>query len=83
VPEVGIHVLRHSAAAALIASGANVKAVSTILGHRSVAFTLTTYGHLFDDDLDAVARDLDSFTTRKGVRTTTGTHAPALTRRPA
>lgn len=41
LPAVGVHVLRHSAAAALIASGASPKAVQTILGHRSAAFTLT------------------------------------------
>ncbi|HYT80096.1 MAG TPA: tyrosine-type recombinase/integrase [Actinomycetota bacterium] len=41
LPAVGIHVLRHSAAAGLIHSGASPKAVHSILGHRSVAFTLT------------------------------------------
>jgi integrase len=64
LPAVGLHVLRHSAAAALIASGANAKAVQTILGHRSAAFTLTVYGHLFDNDLDALAKRLDAFVTR-------------------
>jgi hypothetical protein len=29
------------------------------MGHRSEAFTLTVYGHLFDEDLDALARRLD------------------------
>jgi integrase len=52
--------LRHSAAAALISSGASPKAVQTILGHRSAAFTLTVYGHLFDADLDDVAARLDA-----------------------
>jgi integrase len=52
-------VLRHSAAAALITSGASPKAVQVILGHRSVAFTLTVYGHLLDADLDDVATRLD------------------------
>ncbi len=60
VPIVGLHVLRHSAAAALISSGASAKAVQAILGHRSAAFTLTVYGHLFDEDLDAVAASLDA-----------------------
>lgn len=57
---VGIHVLRHSAAARLISAGATPKAVQTILGHRSAAFTLTVYGHLFDADLDDLATRLDS-----------------------
>ena len=60
LPHVGVHVLRHSAAAALIASGASRKAVQSILGHRSAAFTLSVYGHLFDADLDDVAARLDA-----------------------
>jgi hypothetical protein len=30
------------------------------LGHASAAFTLTVYGHMFDEDLDALADALDS-----------------------
>jgi integrase len=59
LPHVGVHVLRHSAAAALIASAASPKAVQSILGHRSAAFTLSVYGHLFDADMDDVASRLD------------------------
>ena len=59
LPPVGLHVLRHSAAAALIHSGAPPKAVQQILGHRSAAFTLTVYGHLFETDLDQVADGLE------------------------
>ena len=59
LPMVGIHILRHSAAARLIAAGASPKAVQSILGHGSAAFTLTVYGHLFDADLDALAERLD------------------------
>jgi integrase len=29
------------------------------MGHRSAAFTLTVYGHLFDEDLDALAKRID------------------------
>jgi integrase len=64
LPMVGLHVLRHSAAARLIAAGASAKAVQTILGHGSAAFTLTVYGHLFDADLDELAERLDVTTTR-------------------
>jgi integrase len=60
LPAVGIHVLRHSAAARMIQSGASPKAVQSILGHASAAFALTVYGHLFDEDLDALADTLDS-----------------------
>lgn len=55
----GLHVLRHSAAARLIAAGASPKAAQMILGHSSAAFTLTVYGHLFDADLDDLATRLD------------------------
>jgi len=59
VPPVGLHVLRHSAAAAMIRSGASPKAVQVVLGHASAAFTLTVYGHIFEADLDAVAEGLE------------------------
>jgi integrase len=65
VPATGVHVLRHSAAAALISSGASPKAVQAILGHRSAAFTLTVYGHLFDADLDEVAARLEDTIIRR------------------
>lgn len=54
-----IHDLRHTAASLAIAAGANVKAVQRMLGHASAAMTLDVYGHLFDDDLDAVSAALD------------------------
>jgi integrase len=56
---VGIHTLRHSAAAALISAGASPEALQAMLGHSSAGFSLTRYGHLFDADLDALAARLD------------------------
>ncbi|NMM18098.1 MAG: tyrosine-type recombinase/integrase [Cellulomonas sp.] len=46
-----IHDLRHTAASRLIAAGADVKAVQTILGHASMtmAMAMDLYGHLFSD----------------------------------
>jgi integrase len=41
-------------------AGANVKAVQTMLGHKSAALTLDTYADLFPDDLEAVAAALDA-----------------------
>ena len=58
-PLVGVHILRHSAVAALIRSGASPTAVQKILGHRSAAFTLTVYGHIFEADSDVVAENLE------------------------
>ncbi len=45
--------------ARLIQAGASHKTLQTVLGHRSAAFSLTVYGHLFDSDLDALAERLD------------------------
>lgn len=58
-PTVSVHDLRHTAASLAISSGANVKAVQTMLGHASAAMTIDTYADLFPDDLDAVAVALD------------------------
>lgn len=49
------HMLRHTAASLAIASGADVKVVQTMLGHKSATLTLDLYGHLFGDRLDVVA----------------------------
>ncbi|WP_347401124.1 tyrosine-type recombinase/integrase [Microbacterium esteraromaticum] len=53
------HDLRHTAASLAISSGANVKAVRRMLGHKSVTMTLDTYADLFDDDRDDDALRLD------------------------
>jgi integrase len=58
LPSAGLHVLRHSAAARMIQAGATPKAVQSVLGHRSAAFTLTVYGHLFDSDLASRGRPM-------------------------
>jgi integrase len=64
LPHVGVHALRHSAAALLISRGASLKELQSIMGHSSAAFTLSVYGHLFDDDLDALADRLDAASRR-------------------
>lgn len=58
-----IHDLRHTAASLAIASGADVKAVQSMLGHKSATLTLDTYGHLLDSRLDDVAARLDAMFT--------------------
>ena len=47
--EVTMHVLRHSFATRLLEKGANIKAVSQILGHKSIQITLDTYAHVLPD----------------------------------
>ena len=53
------HALRHTAASLAIASGADVKVVQQMLGHKSATMTLDLYGHLFGDRLDVVADAMD------------------------
>jgi integrase len=43
-----------------LAQGASVKAVQKQLGHATASITLDVYGHLFPDELDAVA-DREAF----------------------
>lgn len=54
-----IHDLRHTAASLAIRSGAHVKAVQRMLGHKSAAMTLDTYADLFDSDLDDVSERMN------------------------
>jgi integrase len=61
------HELRHTAASLAIASGATVKSVQRMLGHASATLTLDRYGHLFADELDAVADRLDHALRQTGV----------------
>lgn len=55
VPRLTPHDLRHTSASLAISSGANVKAIQRMLGHKSASVTLDIYSSLFDSDLDAVA----------------------------
>jgi len=47
-----------------IASGASVKHVQRMLGHKDAAMTLNVYASLFEDDLDDVAARLDEALSR-------------------
>lgn len=64
-PHVSPHDLRHTAASLAISAGANVKAVQTMLGHKSAAMTLDTYADLFPDDLDHVATAIQRAATQQ------------------
>lgn len=57
---VRLHDLRHTCASLAISSGANVKVVQRLLGHKTAVLTLDRYGHLLPDDLDAVATAFDA-----------------------
>jgi integrase len=59
-PAPRFHDLRHSHAAALIATGASPLAVSRRLGHGSVRVTYDIYGHLLPDVEDQLMAGLES-----------------------
>jgi hypothetical protein len=44
----------------MIHAGATPETVQKLLGHASVAFTVTVYGHIFDADLDDLADRLEN-----------------------
>jgi integrase len=54
-----MHDLRHTAASLMIREGATIKAVQKALGHKSAKVTLDRYGHLYPDELAALAERLD------------------------
>lgn len=59
---VRIHDLRHGHASMLVASGANIAAVSRQLGHANVGITLGTYSHWFAQrDESGVGAKLSAF----------------------
>lgn len=68
---VRLHDCRHTCASLAIKSGANVKVVQKLLGHKTAVLTLDKYGHLYPDDLDAVADAFDTAarTTADALRT--------------
>lgn len=54
------HGLRHTAASAAIAAGADVKVIQQMLGHADAAETLNTYSHLWPDRVNEVADALNA-----------------------
>ena len=55
----GVHSLRHSFATALVSRGADIKKVSEILGHSSVAITYDYYVHFIPKDYTSTVELLD------------------------
>jgi integrase len=48
LPGSRLHDLRHFRASALISTGADIAAVSKVMGHKTIAITSDLYGNLFD-----------------------------------
>lgn len=58
---ITLHSCRHTFASLAIAAGVNAKALSTYLGHSSVAITLDRYGHLMPGNEAEAAGLLDVY----------------------
>lgn len=56
---ITLHGLRHSNASILIASGLNLRTISTRLGHSQPSFTIGTYGHMLKKADYAAADKID------------------------
>jgi len=52
----------------MIAAGVNAKALSTFMGHATVAITLDRYGHLMPGSEDEAAGMLDAYLTAQRKR---------------
>lgn len=67
-----LHELRHTAAAFMFADGANPLQVMRRMGHEDIRTTYNLYGHLFEDDEDALVERLNQraleASQRSGVR---------------
>jgi integrase len=62
IKRLTFHELRHSFTSLARAAGVDPKAISDILGHHSVAFTMDFYQHLFEDQRREVARSAEELT---------------------
>jgi integrase len=56
-----LHECRHTFASLMIASGANVKAIQTCMGHSKISTTLDTYGHMLPGSHDEVRARMDAY----------------------
>jgi integrase len=58
---ITLHEARHTFASFMIAAGVNAKALSTYMGHSSIAITLDRYGHLMPGNEAEAAGLLDEY----------------------
>jgi integrase len=61
IAPIGLHECRHTFASLMIAASVNAKALSTYMGHSTIAFTLDRYGHLMPGNEDEAAGLLDAY----------------------
>lgn len=87
-PDLSPHKLRHTAVSLAIRTGASIKAIQAIAGHKDANMTLNRYGHLMDDELDVVADALDEMAQKvtgidwKSYRNPTNTVIKVIPRKP-
>jgi integrase len=58
---ITLHACRHTFASYMIAAGVNAKALSTYMGHATIAITLDLYGHLMPGNESEAADLLDAY----------------------
>ena len=58
---ITLHEARHTFASMMIAAGVNAKALSTYMGHATIAITLDRYGHLMPGNEAASAHQLQTY----------------------
>jgi hypothetical protein len=58
---ISLHEARHTCASVFIASGANPKAIQTIMGHATIQMTFDQYGHLMPGGLEEAAAAADAY----------------------
>jgi len=59
LPNVRFHDLRHGAATVLLAAKVDLKVVSELLGHSSVAITADIYAHVLPEMQQEVVKKMD------------------------
>jgi integrase len=60
VHRLRFHDLRHTCATLLLREGVNIKVVSEMLGHASIAITLNTYSHVLPDMQDSAVEAMEA-----------------------
>ena len=61
LPKMRFHDLRHTWVVMMLESGVNIKTVSEMAGHATVAFTLDVYGHVTNFMMDDAANKVQTF----------------------
>ena len=62
---ITLHECRHTCASTMMAAGVPIKAVSTYMGHSSIAITFDRYGHLLPGSANEAAGLIDTFLRRE------------------